>query len=468
MTARGLASGLARQLASQLAGSGGGGGTPSWDVVPVPAITGGYALLTHEQEVYYDSNLAGYAFRPASLYTDTTGTTPATTAGDLIARWDDETTASGLSMRQATAGNRPALQFVRNSVGIYVPVVRFSRLADYLGSVASVTLWPAKRGGIYAAYKANTSLVKNPFGWAGGIGFTYSWFPFRFYDGNFAGATTGFDNGLRRFSVIRTSDLNRGYYEEGVFKENRNGPDSAAAAAILQMPFNSDWSGDHCGIIADDIGVYNDDIDNYLAATSPAYTDKPKIVVCDGNSLTIGNGATNPLGSYPDQLQTLLSEWTVKNVGVASQQTPAMITNAATRVDALHTAATHKVTVCWEATNHLYFGATATTAYNSIVTYCQARQAAGQKVVVLTVLPRSDGSFPASFEADRQTVNTNIRTNWATFADALADVAADDRIGDEDDELDTTYYAADKVHMKSVGYAMIAEIVKDAIDSIDF
>lgn len=54
-----------------------------------------------------------------------------------------------------------------------------------------------------------------------------------------------------------------------------------------------------------------------------------------------------------------------------------------------------------------------------------------------------------------------------TFADALADVAADTRIGDAGDELNTTYYhLTDRVHLNNAGYAVVAPIVKAAIDSI--
>ncbi|NIA02242.1 MAG: hypothetical protein GWP15_02565 [Nitrospirae bacterium] len=117
-------------------------------------------------------------------------------------------------------------------------------------------------------------------------------------------------------------------------------------------------------------------------------------------------------------------------------------------------------------TNDLYFGADATTTYNSIVSYLQGRKTAGFEVIVTTILPRSGGATPLSFEADRQTVNSLIRANWSTFADGISDVALDSRIGDEGDELDTTYYASDKVHMANTGYGIVASYATAAIKQI--
>lgn len=139
-----------------------------------------------------------------------------------------------------------------------------------------------------------------------------------------------------------------------------------------------------------------------------------------------------------------------------------MLSDQATQVLPTWIPAKRNVITVFEVTNALYFGATATTAYNDLVTYCQAAQRRGFKVVVLTVLPRSDAGTPGSFETDRQTVNTNLRANWTTFADALADVAADSRIGDAGDETNTTYYA-DRVHPTTTGGGIIAQIVYDAI-----
>ena len=219
--------------------------------------------------------------------------------------------------------------------------------------------------------------------------------------------------------------------------------------------------------------VYTDDEDETATSTQATLTTAQLRCVCDGNSLTSGGGETP---YYPTQLADLLgTPWVVNNKGVTSQTTLQMSADATTDIDPLYEAEnTKNVLVAWEGTNHVYFNATASAAITALFNYCTARRAAGFKVVLLTLLPRGD--FPGSstlpdpkeenHEDRRAVVNMWIRQTWDSCADALADVAADERIGLDGCEDDTTYYMADKVHMKSAGYAIIADIVYDAIQNL--
>jgi lysophospholipase L1-like esterase len=194
------------------------------------------------------------------------------------------------------------------------------------------------------------------------------------------------------------------------------------------------------------------------------FDDPTPQIICDGNSMTYGTGGTSP---YPAQLATLLPSCLVTNVAVESADTPGLTSTAPTRITPLYSPRrTKNIAVIWEGTNDIYLDDTdGTTAYNRLVTYCQARRASGFKVIICTLLPRSNIGTPEDFETQRQTCNGLITANWATFADALADFAADGRIGDAGDELDTTYYP-DKVHMTNAGYAIIAGMVKTAVESL--
>ena len=185
----------------------------------------------------------------------------------------------------------------------------------------------------------------------------------------------------------------------------------------------------------------------------------PALVACDGNSMTLGSGQT----PYPTQLAALLGPaYTVDNFGIGGQTTPQMITGAPTEIDPLYSANnTDNIVVCWEGTNDIVVNsASAVTAYNNLVTYCQARRTAGFKVVILTILPRNSGGAQPTFDADRLAANASIVANWATFADALADVAADSRIGNA--PPNGTYFT-DGTHLNSAGYAIVASIVDTAI-----
>jgi hypothetical protein len=140
-----------------------------------------------------------------------------------------------------------------------------------------------------------------------------------------------------------------------------------------------------------------------------------------------------------------------------------MSSDATTQVDTLYNASyTQNILVAWECTNDVYYGATAQQAYDHYVSYCQARRTAGFKVIALTVLPRSDSGTPPGFEAARQQVNTWIRANWQTFANRLADVAADTRIGDAGDQA-SSYYSGDLVHLGNTGYTLIAQTVQTQV-----
>jgi lysophospholipase L1-like esterase len=192
-------------------------------------------------------------------------------------------------------------------------------------------------------------------------------------------------------------------------------------------------------------------------------------IVCEGDSLTVGlNLAATSRSTYPFQLALLYTDnrmVAVYNDAVSAQTIDDM--DAQTSVTATYDSRKgNQVLVVWAGTNDIYFGATGAATYALLAAYCAARRAVGFKVVVLTCLPRSNAGTPAGFNTDRATLNTSIRANWATFADALADVAADSRIGDDGDELDTTYFDADKVHMNATGYGVIASIVKTAIGTI--
>lgn len=186
------------------------------------------------------------------------------------------------------------------------------------------------------------------------------------------------------------------------------------------------------------------------------------IVIYDGNSMTDGS-----LSIYPQTATNLLTgSWFHYNFGVSGQTTIEMIEDGVAQIDSIYDAtASANVVVFWEVTNDLKLGATREDAQARMVTYCQARQLAGFKVVVGTILPRTQVGLPETFEADRIAINAYIRESYATFADAVADVAGDSRIGDAGDSNDTTYYT-DGVHMTTAGYNIVAGIVAAAIESL--
>lgn len=184
-------------------------------------------------------------------------------------------------------------------------------------------------------------------------------------------------------------------------------------------------------------------------------------VVFDGNSLTdqgLGNGyitsVASALGKGYDYLK----------MGVGGQNTAAMSAAAPTKIDPLKSTTRSKnIVVAWEILNHvLLAGANATQAYDAMAAYCLARKNAGWLVVVVTALPTNATTYP-TFEAIRQTVNTNLRANYATFANALADAGNDATIGQAGQAANQTYYTSDEVHLRVPGGTIVGTYVKDAI-----
>ena len=183
----------------------------------------------------------------------------------------------------------------------------------------------------------------------------------------------------------------------------------------------------------------------------------------DWSGQLIVDGCSLAQGVFAPLVTALANPWTATDVAVGGQTTAQMNTDAATEVDPMLRAYYQRhVVVAWELTNDLGSGTSAADAYAHMVTYCQGRQAAGYKVVVVTCLPRgSDGTF----ETKRLAVNASIRAGWATFADALADPNTDPHIGYPGAQNDATYYY-DTTHCTAAGYAIAAGYLKAAIESL--
>jgi lysophospholipase L1-like esterase len=187
-----------------------------------------------------------------------------------------------------------------------------------------------------------------------------------------------------------------------------------------------------------------------------------KQVVFVGDSLTEG--------SYPRRAYDGLADegnWKYKNTGVGGRTVVNMLTAYSSEVVPLYEPSIKNVLVFWGGINDIITGTpNTTTVYNNIVSYCTTARIAGWKVIVRTITPASDaGTTNANFEANRQTINTLIRDNYATFADALDDVGDEPIVGQVGDS-DNTYYYIDKVHRTEAGYTYEASRIVSYIQSM--
>lgn len=100
-------------------------------------------------------------------------------------------------------------------------------------------------------------------------------------------------------------------------------------------------------------------------------------------------------------------------------------------------------------------------AYNHICALCAGIRRRGGRVVVATWTSCHDEDT-----IGRDDFNSLVRAQWPLFADALADVAADSRIGATGAYADTTYYHDDQRHLIQAGHEIVGPIVAAAVNSI--
>ena len=182
----------------------------------------------------------------------------------------------------------------------------------------------------------------------------------------------------------------------------------------------------------------------------------PAAIVWDGGSIIAGHGA-DPGYEFPTQTLSLVPRVCQSYLSYAGGATIAdMLAEAPAEVDA-HYQPTADLNLCVVLAGGGDFrnGATAASVYAALKSYCSQRRAAGFRVIVLTVLPASD---PVTFEATRLAFDGMVRASWKTFADGLADIAADPRIGDTGDNLDRQFYAQDALHPNDAGNAVMASV----------
>ncbi|HEY5388299.1 MAG TPA: hypothetical protein VIL79_10405 [Thermoleophilia bacterium] len=193
---------------------------------------------------------------------------------------------------------------------------------------------------------------------------------------------------------------------------------------------------------------------------------RPGVVVWDGGSIVGGNGA-DPAFTFPAQTLSLVPHPCTSYLSITSAALIAdMLTAAPAEVDARFRAdADLDLCVVHAGGGDFLKGADPAAVIEGLKAYCVGRRAAGFRVVVLSVLPRSTSS---AFEAARAAYNQLLRDTWPEFADGFADIAADPRIGDAGDNLNRQFYGSDAVHPNNAGNAVMATVAAPVIDGLDW
>ncbi|WP_174373322.1 SGNH/GDSL hydrolase family protein [Agrobacterium tumefaciens] len=215
-----------------------------------------------------------------------------------------------------------------------------------------------------------------------------------------------------------------------------------------------------------------------LEAVAPIQIGQTKGVFMIGDSITAGQGSvavyTAGLGmtaTEPDQLFGALGSPTdtaIFNCGQPSIPMTALnSSNDRARILELMNAypeITKRVARVHAGINDLRAASTDTTVYNAISGYCAWLRSQGVKVVVSTINTQVvDATYTAQAETYRLSINSQIRTNWATFADDMVDYA---NIPELADPNNTTYFATDKLHQTAQAYQLKSALVAPKIQAL--
>lgn len=200
----------------------------------------------------------------------------------------------------------------------------------------------------------------------------------------------------------------------------------------------------------------------------------PSAIVCVGSYLTYGD--SNQV-TYPDQLSQMLNGQGVNNATVYNKGLPAeqgdpeyLLTLISDSVNPYLIHPGSNIAVVWEISLDLYENRTSDWVYLlHFKNYCDSLRSGGWKIVIVTAPYRNtwyttgdytpSGYDSTEYMAEINGLNDSLRVNWNKYGDALADVAADDRLS----HYDQTYFLQDRVSLTSEGNRIVAQIVLQSL-----
>lgn len=381
--------------------------------------------------------------------------------GDTIATWSD---ASG-NGRHATSAAGPT--YKANIIN-GLPVARFNGSNQYLATTTTPSL--AQPNTVFVVGKLSNAWTGDGamFDSTTALGQFFEIYPldtkaYQMYAGfGVNSATTKTSKAFRIFEVTFAGASSSVIVDGATVVTGNSGSSGIAGLRIGSRGNNSKWLN---GDIAE-IMVFNANVSSSNRALIRAYLYQKYArglrLVCDGDSLCYGTGSTGGQ-SFPVQAAALLGR-TAVNVGIPGKNITSVRDETSTLV---YGGVQNDVAVFFVGTDDMGSGIDAAVLWPILLTAIQRYIAAGYSKLVVCTLPDSQTpTNPTDYETQRQTFNTYIRSNAAATGYVVADLAADSRIGDVGDANNTNYFDADKVHMNNAGYAIVAEIVVDAINNI--
>jgi lysophospholipase L1-like esterase len=197
----------------------------------------------------------------------------------------------------------------------------------------------------------------------------------------------------------------------------------------------------------------------YLVAK---YESTP-LTICVGNSLTSGVGSTSGATQSVTSAGNNYPSYLLQNMAGATRViTDAMrqITAETPRYSRLLGDGGRTIYVVWEGTNEISTYGSPANAYTQYAGYCRSLRAQNKRIIAVTTMYYGGSGNDARANAYVDQYNTQVRAHWRDFADGFADVAEDSRL---QNPYDVTYFSSDFVHLKSVGYQVVAGIIGAAV-----
>jgi lysophospholipase L1-like esterase len=202
------------------------------------------------------------------------------------------------------------------------------------------------------------------------------------------------------------------------------------------------------------IAMYNSGKYRAYPFTEPI-ADKSYKLVFDGDSLTMRR-------TYPLSVLRLCGRGhPYANFAVGGQRSDQILAREAATLAAYDGTCTKNFLFILAGTNDINAARSAAQIFSDLSSYCAAAKAAGFTVIISTVY--KNGTFDATKETVRTTLNTSILGMGAELVDGIIDAGGDATLGTPTDK---NYFTGDTVHLTAKGDAYMATLAKAVLDGL--
>lgn len=187
----------------------------------------------------------------------------------------------------------------------------------------------------------------------------------------------------------------------------------------------------------------------------------------DGDSLTAG---FNTASSYPRQVVALMSgrNFAWGQYGVAGITLSQLVTLFPARIAPLYDPSQSNVLVIFAGINDMTTanGSTsAATTYARLLSYTRPARAIGFKPIVVTMIDCQAASVDGTFQTRRADFN-NLVTGTPGEFDGIIDAGANATLGANGAANNATNFNADKTHLTTTGYGVLAGLAQPVIEAV--